>query len=38
MKHDDVELVSQTLTGNQDAFGELVRRYQGLQVNLPKSR
>jgi len=38
MKHDDVELVSQTLTGNQDAFGKLVRRYQGLVFGLAYHR
>ena len=34
MRQDDVVLVRQTLAGNKDAFGELVRRYQGLICGL----
>jgi RNA polymerase sigma-70 factor (ECF subfamily) len=34
MRHNDAELVCQTLAGNQDAFGELVGRYQGLVCGL----
>jgi len=37
MKHNDAELVRQTLAGNQDAFSELVRRYQGLVFGLAYS-
>jgi len=34
MKLEDAELVRQTLTGNKDAFSELVRRYSGLICGL----
>ncbi len=34
MRHDDAELVRQTLAGDGDAFGELVKRYQGLVCGL----
>ena len=34
MRHDDAEIVRQTLAGNQDVFSELVRRYRGLAYGL----
>ncbi|MBM3238652.1 sigma-70 family RNA polymerase sigma factor [Candidatus Poribacteria bacterium] len=34
MKLEDAELIRQTLTGNKDAFSELVRRYSGLICGL----
>ena len=38
MRHDDAEIVCQTLAGNQDVFSELVRRYRGLAHHLVRNQ
>jgi len=35
--HDDAELVSESLAGNRDAFGQIVARYQSLVCSLAYS-